>query len=114
MPLTRSGGPPFQRSAPRLLRVVAGVPVPTLLQYKAPPLLPVALHRYSSCSFQLPLQTMPPMPLASCHLPRLLGPLGLSLYAGLNTAHLVLYLDAVHVGFARPSGARLAQSRSYL
>lgn len=45
------------------------------------------------------------MPLASCHLPRLLGPFGLSLYAGLDTAHLVLYLDAVPVGFARPSGA---------
>lgn len=40
----------------------------------------------------------------SCHLPRLLGPFGLLLYAGLNTAHLVLYLDTVHFGFARRSG----------
>jgi hypothetical protein len=37
------------------------------VQSKATSLLPVALHRCSCCSFQLPLQATP---LASCHLPR--------------------------------------------
>lgn len=81
---------------------------PSTYSTRLPPFTRWRCTATASCSFQLPLQTMPPMPLASCHLPRLLGPFGLSLYAGLYTAHLVLYCTLTRymsVGFARRSGA---------